>query len=207
MSMPALPDRWVIFDTETTGTTPTRDRMVSIGALAIQGKEIVPEDSFECVIRIPFNSSSVVVHGITKEETQRHGIEEAEAIHKFSEYIGDACLVGHHVAFDVIVTNHARVRHGLPMMENGAVDIMELVMALEEIDAIPRRADPHNYSLDGLLDLFGVGKSGRHTAMGDSLLTALIFLKLLSVCKDTYADTLRSNINTSIGLGNQPQGY
>ena len=197
----SLPNRWVVFDTETTGTTPTRDRMVSIAALAIVDREIIPEDSFECVVRIPYNSSAVVVHGITKEETQREGIEESEAIALFSDYIGDACLVGHHVAFDVIVLNHARVRHGMEVMENGAVDLMQLVMALEEQNLINKRTDPHNYSLDGLLELFGVGKSGRHTAMGDSFLTAMIFLKLLATCKGEHAGLLKANIETDIGMG------
>ena len=201
MQSATLPQRWVIFDTETTGTTPTRDRMVSIAALAIQDFEIVPEDSFECVVRVPFNSSAVIVHGITKEETQREGIEEKEAVTLFSEYLGDACLVGHHVAFDVIVMNHARVRHGLPVMENGAVDLMELVMKLEELDLVAKRPNPHDYSLDGLLELFGVGKAGRHTSMGDSLLTAVIFMRLLAKCKGAYADILQQQIQTNIGLG------
>jgi len=196
-----LPERWVIFDTETTGTTPTRDRMVSIAALAISDFEIVPEDSFECVVRIPYNSSAVVVHGITKEEAEREGIEESEAVTLFSEYLGDACLVGHHVAFDVIVMNHARVRAGLPIMQNGAVDLMELVMTLEAKDIIPKRPDPHDFSLDGLLELFKVGKSGRHTAMGDSLLTAMIFMKLLAKCKGAQADLLLQQIQKDIGLG------
>jgi len=198
-----FPKRWVVFDTETTGTIPTRDRMVSIGALAIQDSEIVPEDSFECVIRIPFNSSAVVVHGITKEQTEREGIEESEAVRLFSNYIGDAFLVGHHVAFDVIVLNHARVRHGLPILGNGAVDIMQLVMNLEAARAITPREDAQDYSLDGLLDHFGIGKSGRHTAMGDSFLTAMIFLKLLSTCRREHTSILENSIDFQIGLGDR----
>lgn len=205
MQPPILPNRWVVFDTETTGTTPTRDRIVSIAALAITDMEIVPEDSFECVVRIPFNSSAVVVHGITKQETEREGIEEGEAIQLLSDYVGDACLVGHHVAFDVIVVNHARVRNGMPVMQNGAVDLMHLVMDLETTGLISQRPDPTDYSLDGLLDHFAVGKAGRHTAMGDSFLTAMIFLKLLATCKGEHASHLISQIDTGIGLGDPPR--
>jgi DNA polymerase III subunit epsilon len=198
---PQYPARWVVFDTETTGTTPSRDRMVSIAALAIQDQEIVPEDSFECMVRIPFNSSAVVVHGITREQTQREGIEEAEAVRLFECYVGDSCLIGHHVAFDVIVLNHARARAGLPLMQNGALDLMELFLALETAGILPPRSDPHNFSLDGLLEHFGLGKAGRHTAMGDSFLTAMIFLKLLKSCRGEQTLLLQQAIRTDIGLG------
>lgn len=198
-----LPHRWVVFDTETTGTTPSRDKIVSFGAVAIQGLEIVPEDSFECVIRIPFNSSSVVVHGITKEQSQREGIEEFDAIKQFSEYVGDACLVGHHVDFDVIVVNHARVRHGMSIMGNGSIDLMRLVLALEEAGAIPVRENPHDFSLDGLLEQYGVGKADRHTATGDSFLTAMVFLQLIGMNRTKYSDLINNTIGWDVGLGNK----
>jgi DNA polymerase-3 subunit epsilon len=197
-----LPDRWIVFDTETTGTTPSRDRIVSFGAVAIENSIINPEDSFECVVRIPYNSSAVVVHGITKEQADREGIEEAEAVERFAKFIGDACLVGHHVAFDVIVVNHANVRHGIPIMSNGAVDLMQLVMAMEDRKLIKPRANATDFSLDGLLDHFHVGKSGRHTAMGDAFLTAMIFLQLLQTCKRRGPDVLEGVIDSKIGLGN-----
>lgn len=195
------PERWVVFDTETTGTTPSRDRMVSIAAVAIQGTEVVPEDSFECMVRIPYNSSAVVVHGITREETEREGIEEAEAVKLFSAYLGDACLVGHHVAFDVIVFNHARLRHGHALLRNPALDLMELVLKLEAHLCIPKRENPQDFGLDGLLEHFGMGKAGRHTAMGDSFLTAMIFLKLLKVCQGENEALLIETLQTDIGTG------
>lgn len=196
-----FPSRWVVFDTETTGTLPSKDRIVSFGAVGIQDMEIVPEDSFECVVRIPYNSSTVVVHGITKEQSQREGITEEDAIKQFSDYIGDACLVGHHVDFDVIIVNHARVRCGLPVMKNGSLDVMKLVIALEEVQAIQPRSDPNNFRLDGLLEQYGIGKSGRHTAIGDSFLTAMIFLRLLNISCKKQKNLLENTIDWDIGMG------
>jgi DNA polymerase III subunit epsilon len=197
----SLPSRWVVFDTETTGTLPTKDRIVSFGAIGIQNMKIIPEDSFECVVRIPYNSSSVVVHGITKEQSEREGIAEEEAIRLFSDYVGEACLVGHHVDFDVIIVNHARARCGLPIMKNGSLDIMKLVIALEEAQVIQPRSDPNNFKLDGLLEQYGIGKSGRHTAIGDSFLTALIFLRLLNISHKKHPKLLEKTIAWDIGLG------
>ena len=196
------PHRWVVFDTETTGTLPSRDRIVSFGAVGVRNMEIVPEDSFECVVRVPYNSSTVVVHGITKEESMREGIDEEDALRQFSDYIGDACLVGHHVDFDVIIVNHARARYGMPLMKNGSLDLMKLVIALEEAGAIEPREDPTNFKLDGLLDQYGVGKSGRHTASGDSFLTAMIFLRLLKIGCKRHRELLTKTIDWDIGLGN-----
>ncbi|MCG8528395.1 MAG: 3'-5' exonuclease [Opitutales bacterium] len=193
--------RWVVFDTETTGTMPTRDRIVSIGAMAIEDMEINPNDAFECLVRVPFNSSSVVIHGITKDETQREGIEEAEAIEQFNDYLGDAYLVGHHVAFDIIVVNHALRRTGLPILENPAIDVMKLVMRLEEQKLVQPRENPNDFSLDGLLDHFDIPKAGRHTAMGDSFATGMLWMQLLRFCKKAETDILESVMETDIGLG------
>jgi len=193
--------RWVVFDTETTGTMPTRDRIVSIGAVAVQGFEIDPTDSFECLIRVAYNSSAVVIHGITKEETQREGVEETEAISQFRDYLADAILVGHHVAFDVIVLNHALQRNGLPLLSNPAIDVMKFVMALEDEGLIEPREDRSDFSLDGLLDHFKVGKSGRHTATGDSFITGILWMQLLGICKRSGKDLWNSVLESEIGLG------
>jgi len=54
--------RFVVLDTETTGLNPRTDRIITIGAVAVQNGEILLDDSFEALLKVTQNSSSVTVH-------------------------------------------------------------------------------------------------------------------------------------------------
>lgn len=51
--------RFVVPDTETTGLNPRKDRIVTIGAIALLNHEILIEDSFEAMLKAEYNSSAV----------------------------------------------------------------------------------------------------------------------------------------------------
>ena len=71
---PAAQVRFVVLDTETTGLDPRRDKIITIGALAVRDGEILLDDAFEVLLKIAYNNSSVTVHGITRDEAVgRHG--------------------------------------------------------------------------------------------------------------------------------------
>ena len=61
--------RFVVLDSETTGLDPRKDRIVTIGAIAVVNHEILIEDSFEALLKVAYNSSAVTVHGVTREES------------------------------------------------------------------------------------------------------------------------------------------
>src|SRR3954447_26077472 len=71
--------RFVALDTETTGLDPRRDRLITIGAVAVCGGEIFLDDAFEVLLKIAYNNSSVTVHGITRDEALG-GMDEPEAL-------------------------------------------------------------------------------------------------------------------------------
>ena len=50
--------RFVVLDSETTGLNPQRDRIVTIGAIAVLNHEILLEDSFEALLKVEHNSSA-----------------------------------------------------------------------------------------------------------------------------------------------------
>lgn len=170
--------RFVVLDSETTGLDPRRDRIVTIGAIAVAGHEIVIEDSFEAMVRLAYNSSAVTVHGVTREESQA-GLDEREALARFREYLGDGVIVGHHIGHDVETFNAGYGRHFGWRMENPSLDTMELTLNLEKDGAFGGREEIRDFSLDGLCALFHIAPHDRHTAAGDAFLTALVFQRLL----------------------------
>jgi DNA polymerase-3 subunit epsilon len=179
---PAWHDRrFVVFDNESTGLDPRKDRIVSIGAVAVRNDEILLDDTFEATVRIAYNTSAVVVHGITQEESRR-GVEEADAVRGFLTYLGNDILVGHHVMFDYLLIEGAARRLGHAALPNQALDTMRLALALEAAGAFAE-APITSFDFDSLCARFGVVPHDRHTAPGDAFLTAQIFLKLLRLLR------------------------
>lgn len=172
--------RFVVLDTETTGLDPRRDRLITIGAVAVEAGEIVLADSFEAMLQVAYNSSSVTVHGITREEA-REGMDEPEALESFLEYLRDGVIVGHHIGHDVATSNAGYERHIGFNLKNRFLDTMGLTLHLQRDGAFAGGDEVQGFSLDALCDFFDVAPHDRHTAGGDAFITALIFLRLLRI--------------------------
>ncbi|MEO8127760.1 MAG: 3'-5' exonuclease [Bryobacteraceae bacterium] len=181
--------RFVALDTETTGLDPRRDRIITIGAVAVCRGEIMLEDSFEVLLRIAYNNASVTVHGITRDEAAG-GMEESEAVALFLDYLRDGVIVGHHIGHDIEALNCACERHFNMRLQNRSLDTMDLTLHLNAAGAFADRPMASGFSLDGLCEMFGVVPHDRHTAGGDAFITAQIFLRLLRAAKATGMDTL-----------------
>jgi DNA polymerase-3 subunit epsilon len=181
--------RFVVLDSETTGLNPRVDRLVTIGAVAVQSGEIVLEDSFHALIKVDANTSAVTVHGVTRDES-RAGIEETEALARFLDYLGDGVIVGHHIDHDIITFDSAYERHWGIRMSNRSLDTMDLTLHLEKDGAFADRPPIRRFTLDALCDLFGVTPHDRHTAAGDAFMTAQVFLRLLRLASRHGRQTL-----------------
>lgn len=170
--------RFVVFDTETTGFNYATDRILSIGAVAIVDDAINLKNAFEIFVeQETFNPEAVSIHGIRKHHRYLK-YPENEAIKLFVEYIGDAVLVGHHIGFDIKMINAALERMKLPPLQNKSLDTNDLFRKTKVIN--PLLNNDRNYSLDDLCNELNITMHDRHNAAGDSLLTALAFLKIKS---------------------------
>lgn len=181
--------RFVVLDSETTGLDPTTDRLITVGAVVVQGGEIVLEDSFEAMLKIEHNTTAVTVHGVTRDATAR-GLDEPVVLERFLEYLGDGVIVGHHIGHDVTTFDTAYERHWGFKMSNRRLDTMDLTLHLEQDGAFAGRPPIRHFTLDALCEMFGVIPHGRHTAGGDALITALVFLRLLRLASKCGRDTL-----------------
>jgi DNA polymerase III epsilon subunit family exonuclease len=93
--------RSVVFDVETTGlSTRLGDRVIEIGAVAIEGRKVV--DEFHSLINVdqPINPFAQMAHGITKEMLK--GQPRADVVMpKFHKFVRKSLLVAHNASFDV----------------------------------------------------------------------------------------------------------
>jgi DNA polymerase III epsilon subunit-like protein len=80
-------------------------------------------------------------------------------------------IVGHNVPFDLTLLRNECVRHGRPWEHPVFVDTLRLASLLNP--SLGR------YDLETLADLHRIEIAGRHTALGDALVTAELYFRML----------------------------
>lgn len=172
--LPHAQSRYVVVDVETTGLSMEKDKLISIGAVAVNHGLIDFNDAFEVVLRqdIASTTENILIHGIGG-SAQREGVEPVEALISFLRYIGKAPLIAYHARFDQ------------SMIEKAMLDFLGLKLGQEWVDlawVIPDvvrelELEMEEESLDGWLKLFDIENIQRHNAVSDAYATA----KLLQV--------------------------
>jgi len=171
-STPLLDLPVVVLDTETTGLEVTRDRIVSVGAVRLHGARIYRSAALDRLVRpgMAIPARSTAVHGIT--DAMISDAEEFPAVFaRLRPLIEGAVLVGHNLPFDVAMLRRECQIAGVAWPDPPGLDTLSLAAVLDP--------DAHDNSLEGLAERFAVDVHGRHTALGDSLVTAEIYARML----------------------------
>jgi DNA polymerase-3 subunit epsilon len=163
---------YTVFDTETTGLDPAGgDEIIQVGATRIVAGKLRREDCFEQLVNpqrdIP--AAGIQIHGIRPEMVaDAPSIDVVlPALHAFAQ---DTVLVAHNAAFDMRFLELKEARTGV-VFDQPVLDTL-LLSALVHPQQVSHR-------LEEIAERFGVAVLGRHTALGDALVTAEIFLKLV----------------------------
>ena len=169
--------RWVVVDTETSGLDPEHDRLLAIGAVAVDDDGILLDDSFEIVLQgdPSGDAANIVVHGIGH-GAQAAGVPVRGALDAFRAWAADAPRVGFHTDFDRAVLRVAFAGAGLPADDRPWLDLAPLAGAL-----VPEAYRYGGRSLDDWLAAFGIECTIRHNAASDALATAELLLRLRAI--------------------------
>lgn len=172
--------RFVVFDVESTGLSVRHDRIISIGAVALQGGGVRLDDAFEAFVRQDHSGGheSAAIHGILTREIAEAD-EEPRVLTEFLDYVGDSVLVAHHAWFDTGIVGHALKKHFGVGLFNQVLDTLPLAHRLEHGPNASAPLQGEAYSLDALCERYGVPFADRHNAAADAYATALLLLKLL----------------------------
>ncbi len=179
---------YVVFDTETTGLTPSTDEIVQIAAVRVVNGRRVRREVFDTLVdpKRPIPQSSTEVHGIT-EDMVKGAPTIAEAGRKFHEFARGAVLVAHNAPFDMEFLRRHEKSIGASF-DNPVLDTVLLSAVVY--------GQLEQHSLDALTARLGltIPEEARHTAIGDTVATADAFLKLVPMLKsrglETFGDVL-----------------
>ena len=164
--------RYVVVDVESSGLNMRKDRLISIGAVALTDGRMDFNDAFQVVLRQERVSTTenILIHGIGG-SAQSEGTEPAEALLAFLRYIGKAPLIAYHAFFDQSMIDKAMNEYLGMELEQTWIDLAWVLPDFFQFRTNGRVA------LDDWLQLFGIENIMRHNAVSDAYATA----KLLQV--------------------------
>lgn len=175
---------YTVFDTETTGLDPSAgDEIIQIGAVRIVNGRLLRNENYEQLVdpQRSIASASIRIHGINQDVLCGQPVID-QVLPDFQAFCEDTVLVAHNAAFDM---------RFLQMKEqsSGAVFRHPVLDTLLLSAVIHPNQDSHR--LEAIAERMGVSIIGRHTALGDAIVTGEIFLKMIPLLAEQGIRTLR----------------
>ncbi|MDP2004194.1 MAG: exonuclease domain-containing protein [Rubrivivax sp.] len=181
---------YTVFDTETTGLEPSAgDEIIQIGATRIVAAKLRRQECFDQLVdpQRPLSAAGFAIHGIAPEALRGQPLI-ARVLPAFHAFAQDTVLVAHNAAFDMRFLQLKEATSGV-RFEQPVLDTLLLSAVIHP------QQEAHR--LEAIAERLGVPMLGRHTALGDAMVTAEVFLKMLPLLHAMGITTLAQALEAS----------
>lgn len=167
----------LVIDTETTGLDVAKARIVALGAVRMFGPRIFRGVMVDCLVNpgIAIPRASSAIHGIG-DSMVADAPPFAEQARQILDHLGAVVVIGHNIGFDIAVLRAEAARHGVDWPEAPTLCTARLAAAFDPEEPV--------LDLEAVALRHGVAVEGRHTALGDSLVTAELFARMIARLAD-----------------------
>jgi DNA polymerase-3 subunit epsilon len=170
-------DEYIVFDTETTGLNTKKDEIISIGAVKVKNNKILLKDKFLLYLQ-PKNmptEETIKIHKIRVCDLENNTSSQEKGIKDFLEFIGSRPVVGYYLEFDVAMLNKYLKKILNISLPNKQIEVSALYF-----DKKIKETPNGNIDLrfDVIMQRLNLPVFGKHDALNDAIMTAMMFLKL-----------------------------
>ncbi|SDJ51122.1 3'-5' exonuclease [Billgrantia gudaonensis] len=174
---PYTGDELVAIDCETTGVDTRTAEPVAIAAVKVRGDRVLTSESLDLRLQRPatLSGDSIRIHGLRGVDLD-DGEQLERALVRLLDFIGNRPLLGWHLDFILAVLDRQlRPRFGFDLPNSG-IDVSQLYF--RQLRRSHVEADAAGLRFETVAKSLGVPVMGRHTALGDAVTTALMYLRL-----------------------------
>lgn len=173
---PYTGDEMVVIKTETIGSHSRSAELAAIAAVKVCGDRVLTSESLDLRLVRParLSGESIRTHG-SQGVDLNGGMVVEDALKRLLDFVGNRPLLGWRLGIDLAILNRElRPRFGFDL-PNATIDVAQSYLRRlrrrhPEVETAPR--------FEKVAELLDVPLMGRHTALGDAVTTALIYLRL-----------------------------
>ncbi len=176
-----LQGTFIVFDLETTGFSPIKDKIIEIGAVKVEKGKITEKFSTFVNPQIPIPFKITQLTSITDAMVMDAPPIE-EVLPRFLEFVGDGVLVAHNASFDVsFIEQNCRYQDIQP--DFTSVDTVAMARVL--LPTLSR------FKLNIVAKALNISLENHHRAVDDAGATAEIFEKFVEMLEERDIRTLK----------------
>ena len=166
----------ICLDTETSGLDPNKDDLLTIGAVLIRDNRIIYGQQLDIKVRPSsmVTEESIRVHGIRNQDLE-NALPVREALEQLLNFIGQRPILGYWIRFDTaLISRLSKAEYGFSL-PNKTIELSDIYQQKIRRQHPDEQVDIH---FDSMARQLNIDVMGRHSALGDALTTALMYLRL-----------------------------
>ncbi|HVZ17092.1 MAG TPA: 3'-5' exonuclease [Terriglobales bacterium] len=173
--------RFVVLDTELTSLDARTNRLLSLGAIAMNGARILIGEQFYRVVNpgVEVPEEGVLIHKLRPTDVEQ-GQSPKNVLQEFREFAQNSLLVGHFAAIDMKVLRKELAQSGeeLPNPAICTARVHRWIVQQQRYSE-DQFHKLENVDLATLARVYGIEVSEAHHAFDDAFVTARLWQKLL----------------------------